>query len=327
MTLGSLFSGIGGLELGLERATGASVSWQVEANPYRRSVLARNWPHVEQHHDVCIVRGPFVDDPGVSRMPSGDDRGHAAGMSGDSSFAGGHLPMVESRSLRGDLGCGDRDGERGQPRRDDANGGRRTCGYRVLPSVDILCGGFPCTDLSVSAEARTVKGRPGLDGAASGLWSEFDRLVGELAPAWVVVENVYSGWRSWLPVVRRDLWSWGYASVPVLLRASDVGLPHARRRIFVLAYAVETGLEGHVKRELACLESHARHVAGRYGGGARPPLRDDVLDRASLRCGADGFQRRLDAPALAALGDAVVPACAEVIGRVIAAACSGPRGL
>lgn len=56
MTIGSLFSGIGGLELGLERAGLGPVLWQVEKDPYCRRVLAKHWPNVERFDDVTTVR-------------------------------------------------------------------------------------------------------------------------------------------------------------------------------------------------------------------------------------------------------------------------------
>ena len=55
--IGSLFSGIGGLDLAVEAATGGRVIWQAEVNPWRRSVLARHWPHVKRFEDVREIRG------------------------------------------------------------------------------------------------------------------------------------------------------------------------------------------------------------------------------------------------------------------------------
>ena len=53
MKIGSLFSGIGGLELGLERAIpGAEVIWQVEQDEYARQVLAKHWPKARRYYDV-----------------------------------------------------------------------------------------------------------------------------------------------------------------------------------------------------------------------------------------------------------------------------------
>ena len=51
-------------------------------------------------------------------------------------------------------------------------------------AIDVICGGFPCQDLSIAG------GKAGIDGERSCLWSEFSRLIGELRPRYVIVENV-----------------------------------------------------------------------------------------------------------------------------------------
>lgn len=59
MTVGSLFSGIGGFDLGLERA-GMRIEWQVEIDDYCRSVLGKHWPHVPCHADITTIDWAFI---------------------------------------------------------------------------------------------------------------------------------------------------------------------------------------------------------------------------------------------------------------------------
>src|SRR5690242_1615839 len=101
MNVGSLFSGIGGFDLGLERA-GMRTVWFCEQDEFCQRVLARHWPGVPCYPDVTELRGADV-----------------------------------------------------QP-------------------VDVLCGGFPCQD--ISSAGRKV----GIRGERSGLWSEYARLIDEL---------------------------------------------------------------------------------------------------------------------------------------------------
>lgn len=95
----------------------------------------------------------------------------------------------------------------------------------------VLVGGFPCQDLSVAGK------QAGLTGTRSGLWQEFRRAINEVRPDWIVIENVAHTWRRWVPSVRRDLWVSGYDSLPLRVRASDLGAPHERSRIFIVANA------------------------------------------------------------------------------------------
>lgn len=99
ITIGSLFAGIGGFELGLERAGLGPVTWQAESDPYCREVLARHWPRAKRYESVQEI-------------------------------------------------------------------GEKT------PRVELICGGFPCQDLSPANQKEK-----GLDGPQSSLWYAFESAV------------------------------------------------------------------------------------------------------------------------------------------------------
>lgn len=284
MRIGSLFSGIGGFELGLEWSGLGHTLWQVERDEYCRSILAEHWPSVERFEDVCSV------------------------------------------------------------------------GKTTLAPVDIICGGFPCQDVSSAGKGA------GLAGERSGLWFEFARIVGELRPRWVIVENVTSGANRWVDTVCASLAELGYATLPFPLSAADVGAPHLRRRIFIVAYANSEQLReqsgrsgGPTGREAAQpaidgapgassdpygfrLEAHGRRPGpsaehtgrtnrndsnGRNLPGVRLPNAGWGHERfePSFRRGDDGLPCGMARAEwnrqLKALGNAVVPQCAEVIGHII----------
>lgn len=93
-----------------------------------------------------------------------------------------------------------------------------------------IIGGFPCQDLSVAGK------RAGIDGAKSGLWAEYARIIRDVRPDWVFIENV-SGLLDNEPMRRvlGDLSGLGFDAEWLSLRASDVGASHGRKRIFILA--------------------------------------------------------------------------------------------
>jgi len=88
MTFGSLFSGIGGIDLGLERA-GMSCKWQVEIDPFCRQVLAKHWPDVTRYSDVREVKGEHLEpvDLVAGGFPCQDisNAGKCAGINGERS--------------------------------------------------------------------------------------------------------------------------------------------------------------------------------------------------------------------------------------------------
>ena len=162
MRFGSLFAGIGGFDLGLERA-GMQCVWQVEIDPYAQKVLAKHWPDVRRHADVCT------------------------------------FPPEE-----GDW------------------------------KVDVICGGFPCQDISYAGKGA------GLAGARSGLWYQFARIIGELRPRYVVVENVAALLTRGMGEVLGTLASLGYDAEWHVIPASAVGAPHRRDRVWIVAFNTDS---------------------------------------------------------------------------------------
>jgi DNA (cytosine-5)-methyltransferase 1 len=104
----------------------------------------------------------------------------------------------------------------------------RTVDPLDLPPIDVLCGGFPCTDLSAAGQ------RAGLDGEKSGLYSEVLRFARVLRPEYVVIENV-PGLLQYRERLETDWDALGYGLTWVKARALDAGAPHRRSRVFVVA--------------------------------------------------------------------------------------------
>jgi DNA (cytosine-5)-methyltransferase 1 len=100
-------------------------------------------------------------------------------------------------------------------------------------AVDVICGGFPCQDVSVAQGAH----RSGLAGERSGLWSEYARLVRELRPSFVIVENVPGLLSLGIRDVLRDLAACGYDAEWQVIPAAAVGAPHIRDRVWLVGYA------------------------------------------------------------------------------------------
>lgn len=104
--------------------------------------------------------------------------------------------------------------------------------YHLLPRVDALIGGFPCTDISLAGKGAGIR-----VGTRSGLWFEFARLIGELRPHLVLLENVSAILARDGDVVVATLAALGYDARWGTLRASDAGAAHQRERWFCVAHA------------------------------------------------------------------------------------------
>lgn len=169
MTFGSLFAGIGGMNLGLERA-GMECCWQVEINERNRRVLAKHWPAAKRYGDIRGVE--LFDEEGWRQIDE-----------------------------------------------------------TKLEPVDLICGGFPCEDISL-ASATGV----GIIGERSGLWSEFARILAEIRPAFALIENVPALRSRGLALVLQNLHALGFDAEWHCIPASALGAPHQRDRVFIVAY-------------------------------------------------------------------------------------------
>lgn len=103
--------------------------------------------------------------------------------------------------------------------------------------VDVISGGFPCQDISAAGKGA------GITGERSGLWSHMARIVGEVLPKYVYVENSPMLVGRGLALVISDLTALGYDCKWGVLGADDVGAPHERKRLWLVANANMLGCD------------------------------------------------------------------------------------
>lgn len=173
----------------------------------------------------------------------------------------------------------------------------RQCGKHNLEPVDVICGGFPCQDISYAGSGA------GLDGERSGLFFDSVRLVRELRPRVVVLENVAALLTRGLDRVLWTLAEIGFDAEWHCIPASYVGAPHIRDRVFVVANSLGKGLEIRQGENTGGARSIDWFIVTRSSWWAAEPCVGRV---------ANGISRRVDR--LKCLGNAVVPQVAELIG-------------
>jgi len=286
--IGSLFSGIGGFELGLERSIPNSQTiWQVEQDKFCQSILRKHWSNAKIYDDVRIINK-----------------------------------------------------------------------HNVAP-IDILCGGFPCQDISIAGKGAGIN-----EGKKSSLFWEMHRIIDELRPRVAVLENVPAiTFRGGQQVVG-SLAEIGYDAEWIVISAEQFGSPHKRERWFCVAYPNSDRLEKEsfiAKRfeskgkgiwsmpigttdsqqnvaypnsqtacdtttSSICLETEIatqewmstgcdNSNSNQYSTGTgywRSSHPEPLIRRVD-----DGISHRLDNPRLKALGNAIVPQCSEWIGKQI----------
>jgi DNA (cytosine-5)-methyltransferase 1 len=133
----------------------------------------------------------------------------------------------------------------------------RDCGLHNLEPVDVICGGFPCQDISLAGR------QAGLDGERSSLWWDMRRIVGELRPPYVIVENVPNLFIRGFDRVLGSLSEIGYDAEWGVISANDVGAPHLRQRLWIVAHP--HGDDGRRAGSPVPSEQHTR-VEHRGGG-------------------------------------------------------------
>jgi len=172
--------------------------------------------------------------------------------------------------------------------------------------VDVVSGGFPCQDLSAAGA------RAGLDGARSGLWREMARVVSEVRPRYVFVENSPMLVNNGLGRVLGDLSDIGYDARWTVMGANEVGGQHNRDRVWIVAHANSKGLQwthDNQKKTKRLQQSVAQHFQ------AGIPITRPMLSTSY-------FQRRADAMAcwmdrLKAVGNGQVPRVATSAWEVL----------
>lgn len=174
-------------------------------------------------------------------------------------------------------------------------------------AVDVICGGFPCQDIS-----RAGLGA-GISGERSGLWGEFARLIGELRPCFAILENVAALLDDGMGTVLGDLAELGYDAEWQVISACSMGAPHMRQRVFAVAYPNgEHGWEGlrHTpSRAVGSLQEIHDLESARARQGAR------LENPSALYGGANGVPNGMERNR--AIGNSIYSEVAAVIGRAI----------
>ncbi len=186
-------------------------------------------------------------------------------------------------------------------------------------SVDVICGGFPCQDISIAGRGA------GIEGERSGLWSEMSRLVGEIRPSYLIVENVAALLGRGLDRVLGDLAALGFDAEWHCIPAGAVSAPHIRDRFWLVAYPNcgddrRDQIPGAVRRGKSAGEDQAEGPDGEWNwrgfgdsGQAADVADADQERRPQLSWGKTLAQRAW----LGAVGDTSRWSAEPLVGRVV----------
>ena len=188
---------------------------------------------------------------------------------------------------------------------------RKLDGKQYRGSIDVVCGGFPCQDLSSAGKQL------GFEGDRSSLYGEMLRIISECRPRYAIFENVTGlltgGQGRWFAKFLYDLAKIGFDAEWHCIPASAIGACHHRDRVWVIAYPnserLKTCPPGEMERKSRLPLKLVRSIEGWK-------RRSDITEPRFSR-GDDGVSRRMDRKRIARLGNAGVPQIPEMIGRAI----------
>ena len=171
-------------------------------------------------------------------------------------------------------------------------------GAQYKGTVDLICGGFPCQDISLAGKGEGIR-----DGTRSGLWAEYKRLINEVKPSYAIIENVANLRSKGLVTVLQDLWEVGYDAEWNIIPAGGLGFPHLRERIWIVAYPHSSQCKrGSISSRIYEKISHLSHL--RRG-----------KDKPGVERALNGVPAQMDR--LKCLGNAVIPIIPQIIGEAI----------
>lgn len=175
--------------------------------------------------------------------------------------------------------------------------------------ADVICGGFPCQDVSVANVERK-----GLAGERSGLWGEYARVIGEVGPRFVIVENTPGLLSLGMGRVLGDLFELGYDAEWRTIPACYVGRPTVRNRVWLVAFPVREGRQRRFEYlgSLGLTEQTSAKCRY-YASVERRALEHDLRGLRSDH----GFSVTVERRRIHQFGNAVVPQIPEIIGRAI----------
>jgi DNA (cytosine-5)-methyltransferase 1 len=186
-------------------------------------------------------------------------------------------------------------------------------------SIDVLTGGFPCQDASIAKSDG--KGQQGLQGSRTGLFYEMVRAIGEIRPKYVVAENVANilktnGGSDFISILT-ELSRLGYNAEWRVCRASEVGAPHHRARLYLVAYPNGVRLqEG--QTFFSYVHTEASPIGWEFSGTSIQTFRGGSWNsEPPPLCVDDGVSRRLVGEMIHGYGNAIVPQIAHAIFRKI----------